>query len=32
MANYQRARNKLINAQLNKLKLAAKIKQEQYQE
>ena len=32
MANYQRARNKLINAQLNKLKFAAKIKQEQYQE
>ena len=30
MANYQEARVKLTNTQLNKLKSAAKIRQEQY--
>ena len=30
MANHQKARDNLINAQLNKLKVAAKIRQEQY--
>ena len=29
MANYQKARDKLINVQLNKLKFAAKIRQKQ---
>ena len=30
MANYQEAKVKLINAKLNKLKSAAKIRQEQF--
>ena len=32
MSNYQEARRKLSNTQLNDLKPAAKLRQEQYQE